>query len=348
MMRWRLLGWGLIGLVACASVGATVVTLQMTQAAGAVVASKGSSAVGAPRLDPDELRTEQLLARQAAAADRAQWDLSQYPGAAPAIRPIDPLMPDPGPTPARWAPLDQAVQEVATSFPGRLSVVAVDLESGARYDFRPHDRYLPASTFKLPVVLCTVQAIERGELTWETLVTFTPEDNDTVGQGGFAEAPYGGQYPIRNLLNRSIISSNNVAVKMLARTLTFDGLSRCSAQMGGQVTRTEEGSTPVTAADEAAWWLTLWRMKQEKPALAEDLLGPLRQVPYRGRIQAGTPVPDLVTHKFGTYPPYENDGAIIWTEHPYILVVLTYGGDHLGVDPLFEQLARAAWPTGQG
>ncbi|HYF94192.1 MAG TPA: serine hydrolase [Symbiobacteriaceae bacterium] len=266
-----------------------------------------------------------------------------YVVGAPPLAPVDPFMPPQGEIPAVWQSLDKAVRRTAADFGGRLSVVAVDLIGGARYEFRPNDRYYPASTFKLPVTLCTVQAIERGELTWETPVTFTKEDDDTVGQGGFATVAYGTKWSVRNLVDRSLISSNNVAVKMLARTLTWDGLAKCTAGMGGMVTRTEAGSTPVTARDEAAWWQTLWNIKQQQPSTAENLLRPLRQVPYLGRIVAGTPRSDLVTHKFGTYPPYEHDGAIVWGERPYILVVLTYGADHAAADRTIEQIARAAW-----
>ncbi|HWI64563.1 MAG TPA: serine hydrolase [Symbiobacteriaceae bacterium] len=269
-----------------------------------------------------------------------------YVDGAPALAPVDPLLPPAGEVPAVWQHLDETVRRLAgEAKKGRMSVVAVDLTTGARYEYRPNDRYYPASTFKLPVTLCTVQAIERGELTWETPVTFTKADDDTVGQGGFATTAYGTLWPVRNLVDRSLISSNNVAVKMLARTLTWDGLARCTEAMGGMVTRTEEGSTPVTAADEAAWWQTLWNMKQSEPAQAENLLRPLRQVPYYGRIQSGTPRPDLVTHKFGTFPPYEHDGAIVWGDRPYILVTLTYGFDHVGVDWTIEQIARSAWDS---
>lgn len=266
-------------------------------------------------------------------------------GAAPYLAPVDPLLPDPGEAAPVWRHLDQAVRQLATGFGGRISVAAVDLTSGVRYDFRPNDRYYPASTFKLPVTLCTVEAIQRGELTWDTLITFTEADDDTVGQGGFANIEYGTRWPVRNLLDRSIISSNNVAVKMLARTLTWDGLRDCTAAMGGMVTRTDDGSTPVSAADEAAWWMHLWRMKQERPAVAENLLSPLRRVDYWGRIQAGTPRPDLVTHKFGTYSPYEHDGAIVWGERPYILVVVTHGGTHDAADETIAAVARAAWDS---
>ena len=262
---------------------------------------------------------------------------------APALPTTDPLMPAPGQVPLLWQPLDQKVRSLAAAFPGRISVVAVDLTTGDRYDFRPNDRYYPASTFKLPVTLCTAEAIDRGELTWNTLVTFTEPDDDTVGQGRFSEAEYGSKWPVRNLLERSLISSNNVAVKMLYRTLTPERLAECTEAIGGKVTRDEFGSTPVSAADEATWWLHLWQMKQHRPALAEDLLRPMRRTDYHGRIEAGTPRPELVTHKFGTFPPYEHDGGIIWGERPYLLVVMTYGGNYYEADTTIVAVAKAAW-----
>lgn len=257
---------------------------------------------------------------------------------------IEPLLPaDPSNLPAQWAEFHRLVVHEARSFDGRISVVAIDLTTEARYDFRSRDPYLPASTFKLPVVLCTLEAIQQERLTWDTLVTYTEADWEPVGAGGFATAAFGGRYPVRNLVDRAITASNNVAVKMLARTLTYEGLWECTRALGGPVTRTEDGSTPVSAADEAAWWLHLWRLHQREPALAEELLRPLRQVTYWGRIQAGTPAPELVTHKFGTYAGYDHDGAIIWGERPYLLVVMTYGPSQTQADGAIERIATAAW-----
>jgi beta-lactamase class A len=256
---------------------------------------------------------------------------------------VEPLMPEKGEVAPLWAPLDEAVRQVAAEFPGRLSVAAIDLTTNKRYDFRPRDPYLPASTFKLPVTLCTLEAIDRGELSWESTIEYTRDDYEPVGAGGFETAPFGGRYSVRNLVDRSLISSNNVAVKMLARQLTWDGLLACTKRIGGPVTRTPQGSTPVTAGDEAAWWLHLWQIHQQRPDLAEELLRPLRQVAYHGRIQAGTPAPGLVTHKFGTYAGYDHDGAIIWADHPYLLVVMTYGPSQARADEAIEQIAAAAW-----
>lgn len=265
------------------------------------------------------------------------------------VEPVEPIIPaPPEDVPELWRPLHETVYAVAAEYPGRISVVAVDLTTGSRYEFRARDPYLPASTFKLPVALCVLEAIDAGEMAWDTLVTYTEEDYEPVGAGGFAQAAFGSRWTVRNLVDRSLISSNNVAVKMLARTLTWDGLLACTTAMGGPVTRTEEGSTPVSAADEAAWWLRLWELSRERPELAEQLLRPLRQATYRGRIQAGTPRPELVTHKFGTYAGYDHDGGIVWAERPYALVVLTYGGGEYLADRAIERIAAAAWASVMG
>jgi len=265
------------------------------------------------------------------------------------VEPVEPVLPDPpAEVPEPWQGLHETVYAIAAGYPGRISVVAVDLTTGSRYEFRARDPYLPASTFKLPVTLCVLEAIGRGELTWDTLITYTEADYEPVGAGSFAAAEFGSRWTVRNLVDRSLISSNNVAAKMLARTLTWEGLLDCTTEIGGPVTRTEEGSTPVTAADEAAWWLRLWELSRERPEQAEELLRPLRRVTYTGRIQAGTPRPELVTHKFGTYAGYDHDGAIVWAERPYLLVVLTYGGGEYMADQAIERIAAAAWEAVHG
>lgn len=59
--------------------------------------------------------------------------------------------------------------------------------------------------------------------------------------------------------------------------------------------------------------------------MADLIVGPLREVTYRGRITAGLPqgVPHL--HKYGSYDGNYHDSGIVYTTRPYVLVVLTAG-----------------------
>ncbi|HYG59020.1 MAG TPA: hypothetical protein VD902_13250, partial [Symbiobacteriaceae bacterium] len=95
----------------------------------------------APEPAPDPSPEEQR------AREQAELARSTYAGGAPSLPVVEPLMPVPQDVPAVWRHLDQQVRTLAGGFQGRMSVVAVDLTGGARYEFRPGDRYYPASTF---------------------------------------------------------------------------------------------------------------------------------------------------------------------------------------------------------
>lgn len=254
---------------------------------------------------------------------------------------VDPLLPPLHPD-SRWRVLDEVVRRQAAATGGRISVVAIDLTYGGRYEFRPNDLYYPASTYKLPVVLCTLEAIDRGELTWNTLVEYTPADYDPVGGGQFYQSHFGERFPVHNLVSRMIISSNNIATLMMSRTLGLDEILDCTTAMGGPVTRDENGSTPVTARDVAAWWLRFWQRYREKPETISQVVEWFRRVDFRGRIMAGTPLPNSqILHKFGSYAQNEHDGALVLGDRPYILVVLTHGG--VGSEWAIQEIARAAY-----
>jgi beta-lactamase class A len=256
-----------------------------------------------------------------------------------------PNSPEPSaPAEPDWAGLGQQVEALAAAFPGRMSVVAVDLTTGERYAYREYDEYLPASTVKVAVALCYQQAIARGEYTWDTPVAYTEPDFDPDEVTDMEGAPFGTTFPVGELVDNALRYSSNVALRMLTRELTSEKMSDCTRAMGGEVTRGPEGSTPVTATAAAAWWQALFALQQSDPALAEPLLEPLRNAEYRGRILAGTPRPELVTHKFGSVDDNFHDTAIVWGERPYILVVMTEGAvTEEQADDTIAAVAGAVW-----
>lgn len=245
--------------------------------------------------------------------------------------------------PRGWTTLEQTVQAEADTFPGRFSVVAEDLVTGERFTYGEAERYLPASTMKVAVALCTARLVEQGGQTWETPMAFTPDDIDPDEPTDMADWPFGTTYTLRELVTNALAFSSNVAMHMLTRILTPEGLLACTEQLGGPVTRGPEGSTPVTAGDVAAWWRGVWDLSGRAPDQAEVLLQAMRSATYTDRIAAGTPYPELVTHKFGSVDDYFHDGAIVWSARPYLLVVLTGEAGEGEADAAIARLAAAAW-----
>lgn len=239
--------------------------------------------------------------------------------------------------------LQEAVNKAMADFPGRYSVVVTDLKTGRLWTVNANDRYHPASTIKMPVTLYALDRHLAGELGWQDLITYTSADFESPGGGAFETTPFGGKYPVENLVNRALMYSNNVAVNMLGRHLGWDNIRAFTRSIDGELYRLPDGTPQVTAMSETGWWLHLHKLSQENPKKAELLLGPLREVAYSGRIAAGLPEGVRYLHKFGSYDGNFHDGGIIYTENPYVLVVLTGGAKEHEADTAIAELSGAIY-----
>ncbi len=239
--------------------------------------------------------------------------------------------------------LEEAVAQAMADFPGTYSVVVHDLTSGKQWEHNPEARYHPASTIKMPVTLYALEQYRAGKLGWQDLIEYTPADFESPGGGAFETAPFGGLYPVENLVNRALRYSNNVAVNMLGRHLGWNNIRAWTRTIDGELYRRPDSMPEVTALSELGWWLHLHRLSQEDPENAELILQPLRQVAYTGRIGAGLPDGVPYLHKFGSYPPNYHDGGIVFAEKPYILIVLTQGGSIADADRAIARVSAAVY-----
>jgi beta-lactamase class A len=223
------------------------------------------------------------------------------------------------------------------SFPGEYSVVVQDLKSGQRWVLNPDQRYHPASTIKMPVTLYALEQYRTGKLGWQDLITYTKADYESPGGGAFETAPFGGKYPVENLVGRALSYSNNVAVNMLGRYLGWDNVRAFTRKIDGELYRAPDGTPQVTVLSELGWWRHLEQLSRTDPQNAEKILQPLRAVDYDGRIAAGLPKGVPFLHKFGSYDGNYHDSGWIMSEHPFLLIVLTHGAS---VDAADAAIAR--------
>lgn len=233
--------------------------------------------------------------------------------------------------PADWprAPeLLAGVTEAFHGFPGNWSVAVMDLTAGNYWSVNGDRRYHPASTIKMPVTLYAMTQQKAGRLKWTDVIQYTEADFESPGGGAFETAPFGEWYPVENLVNRSLIYSNNVALNMLGRHLGWQNVRDWSKTIGGELYREEDSSPSTTALHELNWWRFLYQTNLDDPKTASLVLGPLSQVQYDGRIAAGLPTGLRFVHKFGSYDGNYHDGGIVWADGaPYALVIMTQGAE---------------------
>ncbi|HYG58514.1 MAG TPA: serine hydrolase [Symbiobacteriaceae bacterium] len=244
---------------------------------------------------------------------------------------------------AKARALELAVQEAMAGFSGRYSVAVHDLATGRQWTRNARDRYHPASTVKMPVTLYTLEQYRAGKLGWQDYIVYTPADFESPGGGAFETSPFGGWYPVENLVGRAIRYSNNVAVNMLGRHLGWENIEAWSRTIGGDLYRSEAGSLQVTALSELGWWRHLERLSREDPENAALLLVPLREVAYDGRIGAGLPEGVPYLHKFGSLHPDFHDGGWIMGDRPFLLVIMTGDTNETEADQYIPRVAAAVY-----
>lgn len=100
---------------------------------------------------------------------------------------------------------------------GTVGVAALHLESGMRLSWRSDERFPMASTVKMPLALAVLNAATRGALSWNELYEVREAEMTPMGSIG-DEFPHPGvALSLANLLETTIIRSDNTATDVLFR-----------------------------------------------------------------------------------------------------------------------------------
>lgn len=211
-----------------------------------------------------------------------------------------------------------------------------DLTSGKTFGVNPDLQVPAASTVKVPVVLYTSVLVSRGELSWNETVTYNAA-RDWRGGAGIIQytAKDGDTFTIRELAEKSITHSDNVAWKMLERRLGKDNLINFMKEIGG-TTVYPGGQNISTPRDNAIYMEAALHFSKTDPEgekLMFDLANTIWNTGLNRYITEVT-----VAHKEGDIMGVANDVGVIYAERPYILSIMSKG--HEDVEAGFEKIGE--------
>ena len=120
-----------------------------------------------------------------------------------------------------FSPAALAAEEDSFSVAATAAIL-VDLDTGeVLFEMDADEQRYPASITKVMTGLLAVEAIERGELTMDTLVTLGDDLYTGIGAGGSTQDLKTGEIlTVRDLLNCALIPSANEACNALASTVS--------------------------------------------------------------------------------------------------------------------------------
>jgi beta-lactamase class A len=252
------------------------------------------------------------------------------------------------PLPALEAELRQIIR-THTADTAEVAVALIDLASGDSLLIDAHTVMHAASTMKVPVMLELFRRADAGEFSMDDSVLVRNEfrsiaDSSTYTLSADDDSDreiyelVGRRMPMRDLVERMITRSSNLATNILIETADPARIAATLDRFGAGEMRVlrgvEDGPAYRRGMNNTTTAYGLMKTLQAiaaghaaSPHATEDMLGVLSRQEFREKIPAGVPGGVRVANKTGWITGIDHDGAIAFPQGraPYVLVVLTRG-----------------------
>lgn len=270
--------------------------------------------------------------------------------------------------------LAAAIRARVAQVPGaEVAVSYRDLATGDSLDVGADVEFHAASTMKIPVMLEVLRSVEAGRLgldqgillvnRFHSIVDGSPysldagEDSDSL-----VYTLVGQRVPVRELMERMIVRSSNLATNALVALVGADRANATAHALGATHIRVLRGVEDIKAYDAglnntttSADLAVLLEKIERREALGAESAQLMKEILLRqelnDEIPAGLPPGTPVAHKTGSITATLHDAAIIYPPNrkPYVLVVLTRNIPRQETArQLIADISRLAWNHATG
>jgi beta-lactamase class A len=258
---------------------------------------------------------------------------------------------DPGfgkqtPSDSLKALIERRIAEVKGAVVG---VAFHDLSTGDTLFSTADDSFHAASTMKVPVMIELFRRIDAGALSLDQGILLVNQFGSIVDNSPFsldagddsdssAYAAIGRRVPVRELIDRMITRSSNLATNALIELVGADHANATAHELGAKNIRVLRGvednkafraglNNTTTARDLAVLLEAIETGRAASASSCDAMRAILLRQEFSAEIPAGLPPGTKVAHKTGWITGVLHDAAIVYPQNrkPYVLVVLTRG-----------------------
>jgi beta-lactamase class A len=228
-----------------------------------------------------------------------------------------------------------------------IGVAFHDLETGDSLYLNADDTFHAASTMKVPVMIELFRRVDAGALRPDQGIPLANQFKSIVDGSAYSLDPgddsdssaygrIGSRVPVRELIDRMITRSSNLATNALIELVGADHANATAHALGAKnikVLRGVEdnkafraGMNNTTTARDLAVLLEAIETGRAASRTSSDVMRDiLLHQEFNGEIPAGLPAGTPVAHKTGSITGVLHDAAIVYPPNrkPYVLVVLT-------------------------
>jgi beta-lactamase class A len=246
--------------------------------------------------------------------------------------------------------LKALIERRITEVKGAVVGVAFhDLSTGDTLFANADDSFHAASTMKVPVMIELFRRIDAGALSLDQGILLVNQFGSIVDNSPFsldagddsdssAYAAIGRRVPVRELIDRMITRSSNLATNALIELVGADHANATAHELGAKNIRVLRGvednkafraglNNTTTARDLAVLLEAIETGRAASLSSCDAMRAILLRQEFSAEIPAGLPPGTKVAHKTGWITGVLHDAAIVYPQNrkPYVLVVLTRG-----------------------
>lgn len=235
-----------------------------------------------------------------------------------------------------YGPLRKKLADYVAPLPEEWGIYFKDLTSGKSFGVNQELQVPAASTVKVPVVLYASKLATEGRLDMNERLEYRVERDWQGGAGSLQyTAEDGDTFSIRELAEKAIRESDNVAWKMLEKRLNKDNIAGFMRSLGGKVVY-PWGLNVSTPEDLAVYMEAALNFASESPFGDKIMYDLAHTIWNTGLNRHITEV--VVAHKEGDVTGVANDVGVVYAARPYILSVMSRG--HGDVELGFERIGE--------
>lgn len=197
-----------------------------------------------------------------------------------------------------------------------------DLYTGMTLSFNANDPIISESLIKAAMGLYVIKQIESGAASFDDKVVYNKEKHYRGGGGTIKYAEDGSTFTVRELMEKMITISDNVAYIMIHSHFGYEGYNNMISAMG--CTKWLDHYTKFgyfRAKEMGAIWREIYRMYCETDIgkWYMELLKKANHSFFDDSMYDSY----TIAHKAGWGAEAQNESGVVFAEHPYTVAVLT-------------------------
>ncbi len=223
-------------------------------------------------------------------------------------------------TPPNTGELKTILERELQNLTGTYGIWIQSLDNSFSLGMNEKQEFEGASLFKLPLMIGYFEEIDKGKLDPNTKYTLKYSDGAT-GAGILATLPPGTAITYHDVVETMGKSSDNTAFQIMTNILEPNKEETVINEIG--MTNTNFTNSKTTPYDIGLLFYKLNNTNLLSSNSKEELLNFLKKTDFENLIPSSLPNNIKVAHKYADINNSLNDAGIIYTNKPYVLVILS-------------------------